>query len=138
MIRRSQLKTILAVFLAPLSNADLILIAVLIAVGFISFYGLAVFQQPGNVVQVYVNDRLFRQYPLNHSQKSLITTGQGSLEICIADKKVWVSWSSCPTKTCMLMGKISRIGQVIVCLPNNILICIAGNTEEGWIDTITQ
>ena len=138
MISYSRIKTTLFLFLTPMTKADILLVISMITLGLLSFLGLNLLRQPGSVVQVLVHDHQYQQYPLQQEQRVLINSQQGSLEIQIANGKVWVFRSSCPTKTCMTMGKISRVGQVIVCIPNGILIRIAGKREESWINLITQ
>ena len=39
--------------------------------------------------------------------------------------KVWVTDASCPDKICEHYGKISGDGEVIVCLPNRLIIQVA-------------
>ena len=49
------------------------------------------------------------------------------IELAIKDEEVWVNDETviCPRKICVQTGKISAVGQSIVCLPNKTVIYIA-------------
>jgi hypothetical protein len=47
----------------------------------------------------------------------------------IRDGSAWVVSSQCPNQICVRQGKISRPGQWIACLPNDIFIRISGQTD---------
>ena len=59
-----------------------------------------------------------------------IEEGLGVNEICINKGQVYMNHSNCTDKVCMRQGKISKIGESIVCLPNRVFIEIKGE-EEG-------
>ncbi len=42
--------------------------------------------------------------------------------IVIENKKVWVEENECPNHDCIKEGKKSKVGDVIVCLPNKVVI----------------
>lgn len=42
--------------------------------------------------------------------------------IVVEDKKVWVKDNECPNHDCIKEGKKSKVGDVIVCLPNKVVI----------------
>jgi len=89
-----------------------------------------------SVTIVYRNHLLYR-LPLNKDQSLSVRGDSGGLVLQIKGGKVWVSQSRCPHKICMHMGKISRPGQLIVCVPNRIIISIIG-PENPTFDVITQ
>ncbi|RKY83818.1 NusG domain II-containing protein, partial [candidate division KSB1 bacterium] len=62
----------------------------------------------------------------------------GTVDIRIQDKKVWVTKSSCPHKICMRMGKISKAGQMIVCVPNQVVITLRSCHKNLNLDVITR
>ena len=59
-----------------------------------------------------------------------IEEGLGVNEIYINKGQVYMNHSNCTDKVCMRQGKISKIGESIVCLPNRVFIEIKGD-EEG-------
>ena len=46
--------------------------------------------------------------------------------------KVWVTGADCSDKICERTGEISRAGQSIVCLPNNVVVSISGDGDLQW------
>ena len=60
----------------------------------------------------------------------------GETSIEISDGKVHVHDSDCRNKVCIAAGWISRPGQWIICLPNDVFILVEGavETEDGGID----
>lgn len=54
----------------------------------------------------------------------------------IGDGEVWVVEASCPDELDVKQGKISKSGEIIVCLPNKLVIEIKGTDEIGEIDYI--
>ena len=51
--------------------------------------------------------------------------------ILVEHEKISVSHASCPDKTCHNMGKISNSGEVIVCLPNKLIIKIENKKYDS-------
>ena len=48
-----------------------------------------------------------------------------------------MSEADCPDKVCMGMGKISRNGEFIACLPNRLLVVVEGAAEQSPVDGMT-
>ena len=61
--------------------------------------------------------------------------GNNYVHIVSEQDKIWVEDASCPDKVCVNTGKISKVFQSIVCLPNKTVIYIEG-TEETDIDDV--
>ncbi len=94
-------------------------------------------REPGQAVLVERDNYLLYKLPLDKAGQYTIPGAVGGLTLRIADGKVWVARSTCPHKICMRMGKISRPGQIIVCIPNHLIIRIAGKTAPSF-DVITE
>ena len=54
------------------------------------------------------------------------------LTVHIKKGEVWVTDSDCLDGTCEHTGRISTAGQSIVCLPNNVVIKINGESDLNW------
>ena len=67
-----------------------------------------------------------------------IKTEYGYNLIEIGDGKVRVVEADCPDKLDVKQGYISKVGEVIVCLPNRLVIEIKGVSEETEIDGISR
>ncbi len=61
---------------------------------------------------------------------------KGHVDIRIKNKSASIISATCKHKTCMNMEAISRPGENLVCIPNQINISIAGKSLLG-VDSIT-
>jgi hypothetical protein len=131
-------KNSFSLLLSPLTTADRILIVVLILFAITSLFFVSFLQTKGDIVQIFLNNQMKYQYKLTDEKNLIIKNQEGFIQIVVKDKKVWVDDSSCPAKICKKMGKISKTGQTIVCVPNKIFIQIIGKNKEKYIDAITH
>lgn len=67
-----------------------------------------------------------------------IDTEFGYNLIEIGDEKVRVIEADCPDQLDVKQGYISKVGEVIVCLPNRLVIEIKGLDEERDVDYISH
>lgn len=127
-----------------ITKGDKILICVVLL---LSFLLLAAFQISGFAAEktyavIEVNGKLFQKISLGENGsnfKMTIPTGnhKGIVE---ADKdKIRIIYSDCPDQDCVRQGWISRPGQIIVCLPNKIVIKIVNgnNRHDNDIDGVS-
>lgn len=111
-------------------KADIIIIAavMLCAVIMLAFRGsngkTAVIEYGGNTVCTV---------DLSKDQ-SFVFHGDLDVVITVKDGAVFFESSMCRDKTCMSFGKISKEGQIAVCLPARVSVRITGN---GDVDGVT-
>ena len=113
---------------------DLLLVGILLLAAILIFLYVRSGQETGAVAVVTVDGEEVGRYPLNKS--GTFSLNGGSNILVIGDGMAWVSEANCPDKICMGMGKISRNGEFIACLPNRVLIVIEGGEETG-VDGLT-
>lgn len=78
----------------------------------------------------------FAVYPLDNFEKTIeINTKFGYNEIKISNGNVWVSKSDCNDKIEVNEGKICRLGQKLICLPNRLVISIV--SAKTRVDGVT-
>ena len=53
----------------------------------------------------------------------------GETVVVCQDGYVWVEDSCCPNKLCVKTGKVRTPGQVIVCVPNEVVVRIVGGSD---------
>ena len=70
-------------------------------------------------------------YPLH--KNGVFSLNGGTNTLVIENGEAWVSEADCPDKICMGMGKISKNGEFIACLPNQVIIVVEGG-EESPVD----
>jgi len=59
----------------------------------------------------------------------------GKTTVVINGKGARITDSDCPRKLCVRMGRAERTGQVLVCVPNRVMVMLKG---RGEIDAITR
>ena len=118
---------------------DLILVAVLLVAALALFFGLRSRQArdtgTGAQAVVTVEGREIGRYPLKKSGTFPLNGGTNIL--VVENGEAWVSEANCPDKVCMGMGKISRNGEFIACLPNRLLVVVEGAAESSPVDGMT-
>lgn len=107
---------------------DLILIGVILILALCFFiFNRFYFSKPASVVEITVDGKLVETLDLNKNQEITIDsiTG-GTNHLIIRDGEAWIDDASCPDKICIHQGRISRDGEMIVCLPNLMIAKITG------------
>lgn len=107
-----------------LSPFDVILIILILfaSTGVILFTELGLNWQLSETPEavVYHEGKLLEHLSLDKDREIVLLEGKMTLEI--KDERVRVKKSDCPRQICVSRGWIKRPGQVIVCVPNKILI----------------
>ena len=114
------------------NKRDFILITSVIAAGIVITLAFLFLQKPGNIVTVSVNGNITAQFPLNEDRIYEIAGENGGKNILhIENGEAWIEEASCPDKLCVNMGRISKNGQTVICLPNRVVIEIRSNKDNG-------
>lgn len=106
----------------PFTLVDGIVIAVMIAAIAVSL--ALVYSKKPSTVRITAPD-FEREYDLNASTVIELE----HLTVHIEGGEVWVTDADCPDKTCVAVGRISRAGQSIVCLPSGVVVTITGEGD---------
>lgn len=116
--------------------SDIILIAVLLIVGFSVLLITYLNREEGASVVVYVDTVKVAEYSL--SVDGVYYLNDGSNTLVIEGGKAYMRDATCPDKLssdgCVNQGKISFVGQKIICLPNKIIVEIVGEAEDSIVD----
>lgn len=90
-------------------------------------------------VVVSVDGKKIAEYPLKKDATyELSGSHLGTNTLVIRSGKAYISEASCPDKQCMKQGKISRAGEMLVCLPNRVVVKIVDSKkDEPVIDGIS-
>lgn len=111
---------------------DILLISVIIAIALLFFLFIHFFiKKEGSMVVIKINGAI--QYKGSiHEGKELVVNGYqgGSNRIVIQDGYVYMADADCPDKLCEHMGKISKTGENIVCMPHRVVVEIVGDRSE--------
>ena len=116
-------------------RSDIILIGVLLIISLSVLLFVFLTREEGAVADVYVDGVKVAEYPL--SIDGVYYLNNGSNVLVIEDSVAYMREANCPDKFskngCVNTGKISYVGQTIVCLPNKIIVEIVGE-GEGIVD----
>lgn len=86
-------------------------------------------------VVVSINGKEYGVYVLSENQTVELPGELGKNKLMISDGVVWMETAVCPDQYCVKQGKISKVGEQIVCLPNKIVVELTGE-EPDSLDTI--
>ena len=107
-------------------KADIILAVVLLVIGALGLLAFRPAEASGAYAVITVDGEVLEKLPLDTDQGRIIETGYGTNTITIKDGCAFVAESDCRGGDCVRMGKISREGQMIVCLPHHLTVLIEG------------
>lgn len=116
-----------------INKYDIALIAVIVVVSvLILIYGaFNTIDKGKKIAYVYSDNKLVGEYTLTEDYETefKVEVNSGYNTVHIQDGSVWIDDASCPDKVCLYQGKISKDGEIIVCLPNRLMIQIEDNTN---------
>lgn len=119
----------------------LILIVVIFSIISLIFVNKSVISYGEKYVSIQVDGKEIKKVIFDSSVvgKTIpIRTEYGYNLIEIGDEKVRVIEADCPDKLDVKQGYISKVGEIIVCLPNRLVIEIKGANTEINIDDISH
>ncbi len=113
--------------LTPLDR--IITVVMIIVCGFLfAFFGL---RSPGKDVVVTQDGNTVFTAPLTDARNVELRGPLGITRLEINKGVARIVASPCPYKVCVSMGEISRQGEIIACVPNRLLVQVAGENEDG-------
>ena len=114
---------------------ELILVGliVLLAVGFF-VYKKAFPAKKGSEVVVSVFGREYARFPLDENREFPISYLNNLNLLIIEDGYAYIKEASCPDGLCVHQGKINKSGEMIVCLPNEVVVTVEGPEDSGVQD----
>jgi hypothetical protein len=114
-----------------LRKADSLLIGGIIAFGCVLGLVILLTQHKGNIVQVRVDGTIIENLQMTDNLTYEINGVNGGTNLLIIqDGEAWVEEASCPDGLCKNMGKISQVGQSVICLPNKVVVEILDKEGE--------
>ena len=118
---------------------DLILVGIVLLAALLLFFMVRNKQEKatgtGAEAVVTVDGLEIGRYPLKTN--GTFPLNGGSNILVVENGEAWVSEANCPDKVCMGMGKISRNGEFIACLPNRLIVVVEGGEQNALVDGMT-
>lgn len=107
---------------------DLIVLAVFIIAAALAIYFMT--KPTGSEVYIYKDGKLLEAVSLSVEKTVKIDE---HITVKISGGAAFVLKSDCKGQDCVKAGKISKVGEMIVCLPNKVVIKIVGDGEVDYI-----
>ncbi|NVM04633.1 MAG: NusG domain II-containing protein [Candidatus Helarchaeota archaeon] len=111
---------------------DFALVVLLIVSGLFSSYYMYGNDNKDKKIIVELSGKVYGVYNLNSNRIIDLKGPQSRVKINIENGYVFVSESGCPQKICKRMGRKNRINELIVCIPNRLIIRIEGKTKNNY------
>lgn len=114
-----------------MKKRDLIFIGAILAVALILLGIFALIREDGAYVIVRVEGEEIARYDLEKEGEYSLNGGTNILKI--ENGEAWIISADCPQisgKKCTAQGKISRTGETITCLPNELTVTVYGKDND--------
>ncbi len=111
---------------------DICLVLALLSLGIILLLVIRPSEDAGNFAVVEVDGRKVARYSLSEDGVFEINGGRNTIEV--KGGKVRMLESDCPNQLCVHQMWIDRVNQSIICLPNRVIVTIAG--PDGSVDFV--
>lgn len=124
--------------LRHMTLADRLVVSGLLVVA-LAGIGLVAAQPPGRRVVAGDGERTLFVAPLDQPREVELAGPLGMTRLVIDQQGARITASPCALKVCMGMGPARRPGDLLACLPNRILVEIAGEPREhGSYDLLSR
>lgn len=121
-----------------MKKADMVLVAVVILAAAISLFLGHFLKHEGTYATVSVDGVKTAEYSLKESGTYELSGYDGGYNtLVIEDGVAYLTEADCPDKLCVKQGKVSKVGETIVCLPHRIVIEVVGE-GEGEVDAVSK
>ncbi|SDB16840.1 hypothetical protein SAMN02910263_00782 [Butyrivibrio sp. INlla16] len=93
----------------------------------------------GELVVVSVDGEVVKELAIDVDDEFEVTGFDGGKnKVVVMDGVCYVNEADCPDKLCIKQGKISKIGESIICLPHRVVVTIKGSEEKGELDSMSK
>ncbi len=104
---------------------DILIALAFIGIALVGIVLLSLFRSEGDYAVVSIDGNETERYSLSEDTEKDIVTEDGKINrLVIEDGKAYISYADCPDKICVFHRKISKDGEIIVCLPHKLVVSI--------------
>ena len=121
-----------------MTPADRILIAVLLIACGVSLVWSRGTQQDGGTARVEVDGQLVGVYALDRERTLDVQGAVGRTVLRLGGGQVRVESAPCQNQLCRQQGPISRRGQILVCVPNRVVVSVGGTAARADVDAVVR
>ncbi len=94
-------------------------------------------QDSGHLCTISVDNKKIYQLSLSENKEISVLGPIGETKVKVENGSIRITEAPCEQKICQKMGKISHSGEIIVCIPNKIIIHVKSGYEQN-LDGITM
>lgn len=113
-----------------LTRGDKILMVALLALSLGSIAVVGRLVEKGSVAVVEVDGQEIFRLSLSVDSQRAVPGPLGDTIVQVHDGRVRVASSPCPYKLCVRMGWANEAGDLIVCVPNRVVVRVEGEGED--------
>lgn len=107
----------------PILIAAVLLIACALLV-----YTRLIHSRPAAAIEISLDGTVTQTLDLFQDQDLIIESPTGGTNhLIVEDGEAWITDATCPDKLCMHQGKISHDGEMLVCLPNRLIVKVVAD-----------
>lgn len=120
-----------------LKKGDFVLVAAVLLLAALVFAPFALAPSQGLTCEITQDGETVRRVRLGAGYRdTIVIEGAVRNVIEIDGDSVYFSSSDCPDQVCVRTGRLTRAGQVAVCLPNRVVVRLVGGGET--VDAIVR
>jgi hypothetical protein len=117
--------------------ADKVLITTLLVLSVASYPLVQRLSTAGQAVRIEVDGTVYTTVQLHNEQQLAVPGPLGTTQVLIQDGQAAITASPCRAKICVQTGPIEQSGQMIVCVPNKVVVRIIGKSNDRY-DAVTR
>ena len=116
-----------------MNKNDIKLITIIIVISVISLLIYLLFNNESDKALVYYENKLLLEIDLNLDDIYIVKGYNGDIKIEVKNKKIRVVEENSNYHLCSKQGYIDRSGEMIVCLPNKVIITINNSDYDVMV-----
>lgn len=112
-----------------ITKKDFLLICCILTFSAVSAVLCGFSENVSKTAVIEVNGKIFAEYNMDALAEEKIVDVYGKNKVRITSEYAEVIYADCPDKRDVKQGKISKSGQIIVCMPNKMTVTVKDKKE---------
>ena len=119
-----------------LKKGDFLIFSLIIVIVIASAIGFYRAPLSAHTVTIYVDSQKYASYVISEGTEKTVTvqTDSGYNQVKLQSNGVQMIESNCSNHDCIRMGTISHAGDMIICLPNKVMVVLEGG---DFVDAVS-
>lgn len=86
---------------------------------------------------IVIADQLTATLDLSEDRSYVFNGTLGEVRVEVHNGAVGVTASTCPNKFCLRQGEVRNAGEMVICVPNHLIVHLQGGSGQAGLDGIT-